>query len=230
MDHRPVDGSDLDDRCRVAVYSGFAAQGRAPALEDLCAQLGADADEIVGALRRLAAARLLVLDDADPPAIVMAHPFASIPLGFSVMGPSTLWWGGCAWDAFAIAHLVPDAPTTLVATRCPACGRALSWNVGRDEPPDGDQVAHFLVPARHMWDDVVHTCSNQRLFCSREHVADWLSEHGHGEGSILDLPTLWRLAQGWYAGRLDPGYHRREPSDAADYLRAAGLSGAFWGL
>ena len=25
----------------------------------------------------------------------MAHPFSAVPLGFSVMGPETLWWGGC---------------------------------------------------------------------------------------------------------------------------------------
>ena len=36
--------------------------------------------------------------------------------------------------------------------------------------------------------------------------------------------------QGWYAGRLERGYVRREPSAAADYLRSVGLSGTFWGL
>lgn len=35
---------------------------------------------------------------------------------------------------------------------------------------------------------------------------------------------------GWYAGRLERGYVRREPSAAADYLRSVGLSGTFWGL
>jgi hypothetical protein len=225
-----VDRADFDDRCRVAVYRGFARDGRAPELEALCADLGAEANEVVSALRRMAAARLLVVDGADPPSIVMAHPFSSIPLGFSAMGPTTLWWGGCAWDAFSLAQLVPDAPSVLVATTCPACGRALSWTVSRDSPPEGDEVAHFLVPVGHMWDDVVHTCSHQRLFCSRQHVENWLSGHGHREGSILDLATLWRLARGWYAGRLDPGYQRREPADAKDYLRAVGVTGAFWGL
>lgn len=225
-----VDGADFDDRCRVAIYRSFARDGRAPEPEGLGTHLGAEATDVVAALRRLAAARLLVLDDADPPSVVMAHPFSSIPLGFSVMGPTTLWWGGCAWDSFALAHLVADVSEVLVATTCPACGSALSWIVDRGRPPEGDEVAHFLVPARHMWDDVVHTCAHQRLFCSRQHVATWLSEHGYREGSILDLATLWRLARGWYAGRLDPGYYRREPADAKDYLRADGLAGAFWGL
>ncbi len=43
-------------------------------------------------------------------------------------------------------------------------------------------------------------------------------------------PTLWRLAAGWYTGRLDRGYTRREPSAAADYFRGVGLAGPFWGL
>jgi hypothetical protein len=53
-------------------------------------------------MRRLADQRHLVLDHDD--AVVMAHPFATVPLGFAVMGTSTLWWGGCAWDSFAISH------------------------------------------------------------------------------------------------------------------------------
>jgi hypothetical protein len=47
---------------------------------------------------------------------------------------------------------------------------------------------------------------------------------------VMDLGTLWRLAQGWYAGRLDRGYHRREPSEAKAYFRSVGLRGPFWGL
>ena len=46
----------------------------------------------------------------------------------------------------------------LVATRCPACGRPHAWSVGSRRPPDGEQVAHFGVPAARMWDDVLHIC------------------------------------------------------------------------
>ena len=58
----------------------------------------------------------------------------------------------------------------------------------------------------------------------------WLERSGHRPGYLMDLSTLWRLASGWYAGRLERGYVRRDPSAAADYFRAVGLSGAFWGL
>src|SRR4051812_34395392 len=68
-----------------------------------------------------------------------------------VMGPDTLWWGGCAWDAFAIPNLVPGAPEVLVATTCPACGTAHAWTVTNADPPDGDQVAHFPTAVDRIW-------------------------------------------------------------------------------
>jgi hypothetical protein len=77
---------------------------------------------------------------------------------------------------------------------------------------------------------VVHTCGNQRLFCSEQCVDDWLNATGHARGYVMDLATLWRLASGWYAGRLAPGYRRRDPIEAKEYFRSVGLEGPFWGL
>ena len=190
-------------------------------------EVGGTAEEVEAALLRLHDARHVVLR-ADR--IVMAHPFATIPLGFSVMGSDTLWWGGCAWDSFALPHLLHDEPEVLVATRCPGCGAALAWAVGRDAPPEGDEVAHFLVPVAHIWDDVVHTCGHQRLFCEEGCVDRWLEASGQERGYVMDLPTLWRLAQRWYEGRLERGYQRREPAEATAYFAEVGLHGAFWGL
>lgn len=171
-----------------------------------------------------------VLGEQPRDQIVMAHPFASVPLGFSVMGTRTLWWGGCAWDSFALPHLLKDEPDVLVATRCPACDTPHAWVVGRQAPPKGDQVAHFLTPMSRAWDDVVHTCGNQRLFCSTDCVDTWLHRTGHERGYVMDLLTLWRFASDWYTGRLDAGYVRRDPAAAASYFAEVGLHGSFWGL
>lgn len=81
-----------------------------------------------------------------------------------------------------------------------------------------------------MWDDEVRTCSNQLLFCGDGCIDRWLAETGQDEGYRMDLPTLWRFAAGWYAGRLDSGYQRREPSEARAYFSEVGLEGPFWGL
>jgi hypothetical protein len=160
----------------------------------------------------------------------MAHPFSAIALGFAVMGRATLWWGGCAWDSFALPHLLDSEPDVLVSTRCPGCGEALAWIVNGETPPSGSEVAHFLIPVAAMWQDVVRTCGNQRLFCSESCVESWLERTGHRRGYVMDLHTLWRLARGWYAGRMERGYKRREPAEAAAYFRDVGLNGSFWGL
>ncbi|MFC6286224.1 organomercurial lyase [Nocardioides sp. GCM10027113] len=212
---------------RLAVYDTFR-RGDLPRVAVLAPALGVSPDEVREGLAGLAAQRHVALGPDGE--IAMAHPFAAVPLGFSVMGRDMPCWGGCAWDSFALPHLLPEQAPVLVATTCPACDRPHAWRVDDREPPAGDQVAHFLIPVAHMWDDVVRTCGNQRIFCSEACVDDWLERTGHERGSVMDLTTLWRLASGWYAGRLERGYVRREPSAAADYLRGAGLSGSFWGL
>jgi hypothetical protein len=216
------------EELRLLVYRSFAETGAAPSTGDLASALIADPETVDAGLRELSAGRHVVLDNAGR--IVMAHPFASVPMGFSVMGRETLWWGGCVWDSFALPHLLPAEGEVLVATRCPACATPHAWNVGHELPPDGDQVAHFLVPAARIWDDVVHTCRHQRVFCSAGCVEAWLERTGNDRGYVADLATVWRLASHWYDGRLERGYVRRDPVEAADYLRSAGLSGRFWGL
>jgi Alkylmercury lyase len=223
-----VPTTDLDlESLRLAIYASLANTGAAPSHQALAEALRAPIADVRDGLRALGAARHLALDtDAN---VLMAHPFATIPLGFSVMGRGTLWWGGCAWDSFALPSVLPADPEVLVATTCPACGTAHTWVVGLEAPPAGEQVAHFLVPMQHVWDDVVHACSNQRLFCSDECVDQWLISTGHARGYVMDLPTLWHLARHWYDGRMERGYTRRDPQTAAAYFHSVGLHGPFWG-
>jgi hypothetical protein len=214
---------------RVRLYRQLAAEVTVATSDLIADELGVSAREATGAFAALASDRHLVLDDDGR--IELAHPFATRDFGFSVKSDRVLWWGGCAWDSFAIPHLVPGASPALVATTCPGCGAAHAWNVDRSSPPAGDQVAHFLVPMADVWNDVVHACENQRIFCSAECVDAWLAGHGGlaAKGSVFSLEALWHLAAGWYAGRLDHGYRRREPAEAAAYFRGAGLTGPFWG-
>ena len=91
MDH------DVVERVRRAIYDTFARQGHAPSrqqIRDLAAVNEAEVDEAVA---ELAAQHHLALDQSGN--VVMAHPFTTVNLGFSVMGERTLWWGGCAWTA-----------------------------------------------------------------------------------------------------------------------------------
>jgi Alkylmercury lyase len=217
-----------EESVRVAVYRRYAETGLEPRVAWLAGELRTNEEAVRPRLRRLAEQRHVVLGPAER--ILMAHPFTSIPMGFAAMGDHTLWWGGCAWDSFALPHLVPGEPAVLVSTTCPNCRRPLAWTVRREKPPPGREVAHFLTPAAHMWDDVIRTCSNQRIFCDSACVDTWAAREGLERGYVMDLATLWRLARGWYAGRLERGYTRREPAAAADFFREVGLGGPFWGL
>ena len=219
--------TDRNEAVRLAIYTTLAGTGRLPATSELAQSTGFSESDVETAMEELAAARHLVFDGEHE--IVLAHPFATRNFAFSVMGDHTLWWGGCAWDAFAIPNLVPDEPSALVASTCPACGTAHSWTVTDEGPTEGTQVAHFLTPMAHVWDDVIHTCENQRIFCDEACVDRWLAETGNERGAVLDLAALWRLASQWYAGRLDTPYRRREPNEAHEYFASVGLVGPFWG-
>jgi hypothetical protein len=213
---------------RLLIYGELVRTGRAPAVAELASSIGWTDAQVRRGLEALHGHRDVVLGPRHD--IVMAHPFSTVPLGFSVMGDATLWWGGCAWDSFALPHLLTDEPDVLVATRCPACDRPHALVVSNREPPAGDQVAHFPTPVARMWDDVVRTCAGQRLFCSEGCVDVWTAAPGRSRGYVMDLATLWRFASRWYAGRLDFGYRRRDPVASAAYFREVGLQGSFWGL
>ena len=211
---QPDDHHVIDEEVRLAIYRSFAGSGRCMSRRTIAETIGISIADVDGAFERLATERHIALDGEGR--VAMAHPFASVPLGFSVMGEDTLWWGGCAWDSFAIPNLVAMDDDVLVATRCPACDRPLAWVVDNQGPPEGDGVAHFLVPMSQAWDDVVLTCSNQRIFCTESCVGLWLDDTGNERGYVMDLATLWRLSSRWYAGRLDFGYTRRDPESSAE--------------
>ncbi|MDQ1582553.1 MAG: hypothetical protein QOF36_607, partial [Microbacteriaceae bacterium] len=85
------------ERIRLAIYQRFAETGLSLKREDAAAETALDDATVDAAFETLADQRHIVLGEDGE--IVLAHPFASINLGFSVMGKHTLWWGGCAWDA-----------------------------------------------------------------------------------------------------------------------------------
>ena len=219
--------SDVLEDVRLAVYRSLAATGRLPAADHLVEVAGGQI-RAAAAIVQLAEQRAWALNEAGE--IELAHPFGTRSFGYGVMSATTLWWGGCCWDAFAIPHLVAECGPVVIAGLCPSCDRALAWRVDTAAAPVGPERAHFLVPTSRMWDDVIHTCSNQLLFCNDACIDRWLDNTGNVEGYRMDLATLWRFASDWYTGRLDRGYRRREPAEALSYFEAVGLSGPFWGL
>ena len=91
---------EVVERVRRAIYDTFASQGHPPSRQQVRDLAAVDEAQVNEAVAELAAQRHLALDQSGN--VVMAHPFTTVNLGFSVMGERNLWWGGCAWDSFAI--------------------------------------------------------------------------------------------------------------------------------
>lgn len=117
--------------------------GRAPAAADL-----GDRD----ALQRLAAGRVLVLDDAGE--ILMAPPFSAVPTPFLVHTPRMRAFGNCIWDALGIAAMAKS--DARIETSCGDCGAVMQVGV-ENGAVRGDGIMHFAIPARLWWQDIVFT-------------------------------------------------------------------------
>jgi hypothetical protein len=222
---------------RLAVYHGFARQGRPPSAAELAAGTGLAETAVRGALQDLHDAHAIVLTPARD-AVRMAHPFSAAPMGFVVRaegpGPAgyagdRLWWGGCAWDSFGIGAALGEP--VEIRTRCPGCGRDLTVHAGPAQPPGPDLAVRIPREARRWWDDVVGTCADIRLFCDRPHAEAWAARSAPPPGGqVIPAVTVWRLAQPWYGDRLDPDWSPRPIAAAQRLLEQVGLTGDFWRL
>jgi Alkylmercury lyase len=142
-----------DDRVRFHVYDVTMREGAPPTVARLAELLHANEADATAALRRLAAARMLVLQpDADE--ILMAGPFSAVPTPFRVTLAAFASYANCIWDALGIAATVrADAE---IDTSCADCGTAARVSVRANEVI-GEGFLHFALPPRVWWQDIVFT-------------------------------------------------------------------------
>jgi alkylmercury lyase-like protein len=148
-----MDPFDLE--VRRAVYAHVVREGRPPSAAETAAVLGCGEDDAAAAYRRLHEARAFVLfpESLD---IWAANPFCFGSTPHRVTAAGRSWTGTCAWDALGI----PPALHTdgLVESECACCGEGLVLEVVAGRLVDGaDVLVHFVVPARHWWDDIGFT-------------------------------------------------------------------------
>ena len=145
---------ELDLRIRRHVYRRFVELGRAPRVDEVATELQLPLAEAEACLRRLHEAHALVLLP-DSLELMVANPFAAIETRHRVQAGGRSWYAICAWDSFGIlAALGVDGH---VSSSCACCDEPIEIDVvGRAPVPDACPV-HFLVPARHWWDDIAYT-------------------------------------------------------------------------
>ncbi len=137
---------------RATVIQTLRDSSEAPTAAAIGRLLGADESRVSAALHALADEHRLVLV-AGTDQVMMAHPFSGVASDFVVTIGERTWFANCAWDGLSILALLGDG---TLETHSPATGEPITLTV-RDRVVDGEAVVHFLVPARHFWDDIVFT-------------------------------------------------------------------------
>jgi hypothetical protein len=147
----------VDDlELRAVIYRRIAETGTPPSRDELVAIVGTP-DEADARLRRLHDSHMVVLDDRPHRRgeIRMALPFAAEPTGFRVTRNGAGWWANCAWDSLAVVAALRD--DARIESTWADTGEVLEIDVVDGRLSRSDGHVHFLVPARHWWDDIVFT-------------------------------------------------------------------------
>ena len=144
---------DFDVQLRAHVYDATFRDGTPPRIDAAASALGVSVGEVRESLRRLAAARALVLQADDE--ILMANPFSAVPTPFTVVAGGRSYYGNCIWDALGIPALL-GADATVTAG-CGDCGEDLTLVVANGGLVQSEGVVHFAVPARRWWDNIGFT-------------------------------------------------------------------------
>ena len=139
---------------RMHIFGEVARTGHVPQPHDIARALQQPESDIQGAVRPLAAAKVIILASNDA-SIWVAPPFCAVPSVFRVRSSGVRYWGICIWDALGIpAALGADAEIDAV---CGDCGEPMALTVAGGRLSRSEGVVHFGVPARRWWDNIGFT-------------------------------------------------------------------------
>jgi hypothetical protein len=145
---------ELAREVRLYVFQQAAETARVPQPPEIAAALHRSLTEVVGAVKQLAAGKVLILAPNDGN-IWAANPFCAVPSGFRVAAGDKTYWGICIWDALGIcAALGKDA---VISAPCGDCGDPMRLEVQQGKLVRSEGIIHFAVPAHHWWDNIGFT-------------------------------------------------------------------------
>jgi Alkylmercury lyase len=144
----------FDTQVRAFIYDAIFAHGAIPTVAATAAGLACPPGDVAAAFRRLAQGHVVVLQQGSDE-ILMANPFSAVPTPFQVETGGRQYWGNCVWDALGILAMLKGDGRVLAS--CGDCNAAMTLTVREGAVVDSPGVAHFSVPAKHWWDNIVFT-------------------------------------------------------------------------
>jgi hypothetical protein len=145
---------DFDTALRHTVYEITLQTGVPPLVTQLTNRLAASEVDVRHGLKRLATARVFVLQPQSGE-LLMVPPFSAVPTPFVVSTPRYTTYANCAWDAFGVPVMLHE--DAEIRSGCACCGESIALAAISARVPSGDAVMHFAVPAHRWWDDIVFT-------------------------------------------------------------------------
>jgi len=145
---------NIDHDARMYLFGEAAATGRVPQAPQIAQALKRPDADIREALKRLAAAKVLVLAPNDGN-VWAANPFCAVPSGFRVVAGGTNYWGICIWDALGIAASL--GANAVITAPCGDCGEPMTLEIRDGALVRGEGIIHFAVPARDWWANIGFT-------------------------------------------------------------------------
>jgi len=149
-----IDSASFDQQIRAYVYDAIFKHDTIPTADAIAAGLACLLSDVAAAFQRLAQGHVLVLQK-DRYEILMANPFSAVPTPFQVEVERAVYWGNCVWDALGILAMLKRDGRVLAS--CGDCNAAMTLTVRAGGVVDSPAVAHFSVPAKHWWDNIVFT-------------------------------------------------------------------------
>jgi hypothetical protein len=139
-----------DSTVRRYIYDEIVRTSESPSTTELAGHFGVAIEAIQDALRQMHDSHALVLQPSGE--VLMANPFSAVPTPFVTEVGNRRWFANCIWDALGILAALHAEGRVL--TSCGSCGDSLTLEL-RHGLLTGDGIAHFALPARRWWDDIV---------------------------------------------------------------------------
>lgn len=144
--------NDFERHVRAHVIQTLCDTSTAPSAAAIASALDSSEAEVCLALRCLADEHRLVLIPGTD-SVWMAHPFSAVATDFLVRIGDRNWYANCVWDGLSILALFGNG---MLDTHSPQTKESMRFSV-KEGMVDGDGLVHFLVPAKHFWEDIAFT-------------------------------------------------------------------------
>jgi hypothetical protein len=139
---------------RAFVYQHFAETARPPGVDEAASRFALSHEEAASAYEELHKHHALYLKPGMHE-VLMANPFSGVGTLFTVRANDRMYFANCAWDSLGIpAALHTDAE---IEASCAQSGEPIRLRVSAGQVQDYDALAHFLVPFREWYDDLLST-------------------------------------------------------------------------